>query len=218
VKHLFDLEVLFSFLCSQSMDLSDYQKDQFMAYRDLLKVWSLKQNLVSTNDVSHLVERHFLPSALLARYLPESINGNLIDIGSGAGFPGVIVKIMRPEISLTLLDSSNKKVLFLEEVSEQLALKCPIICQRSEEYKPQASHKYQIVISRAVASLDLLWKWSGHLIKSGGCLYAIKGGDYQREIDGLSLNNLAVEVIVPDEDWLGISNYLNHKYIVKLEI
>jgi len=217
VEHLFDLKVLFSFLRSQSINLSDYQKDQFRVYRDLLKVWSLKQNLVSKNDISHLVERHFLPSALFAHYLPASINGKIIDVGSGAGLPGVIVKIIRPEISITLLDSSHKKVLFLEEVCEQLALECPIICQRSEEYRPHASEKFYIVISRAVASLDLLWRWSGHLIESGGYLYALKGGDYQCEIDDLSQDSLTVEVIVPNGEWLRISNYLNHKYIIKLE-
>jgi len=218
VKHLFNLKVFFSFLHSQSIVLSDYQQSQFKVYWDLLKVWSRKQNLVSKNDISYLVERHFLPSALLAYSLPDLIIGKLIDIGSGAGFPGIVVKIMRPELSLTLLDSSHKKILFLEEACEQLSLQCPIICQRSEEYRPLVSEKYQMVISRAVASLDLLWKWTGHLIKPGGCLYAIKGGDYQREIDDLSIEGLTVEIVVPDSEWLRISNHLNHKYIVKLEI
>ena len=217
MKHPFSLENLFSFLNSQSIVLSDHQQNQFQVYRELLKLWSGKQNLVSKMDVLHLVERHFLPSAHLSLSLPIQINGKLIDVGTGAGFPGIVLKILRPELSLTLLDSSHKKVLFLEEVCEQLALDCPIICQRAEEYKPQASEKYLIVISRAVAKLDLLRRLSWHLIKPGGHIYALKGGDYQHEIDELDKNNLKVEVIVPDREWLRISNYLNHKYIIILE-
>ncbi len=217
MKHPFNLEKLFSFLDSQSIVLSDQQQDQFRKYLVLLKTWSRKQNLVSKKDIFHLVERHFLPSTFLSFYLPDIIDGKLIDIGTGAGFPGIVLKILRPDILLTLLDSSHNKVLFLEEVCEQLALDCPIICQRCEEYNPQTSDGYHLVVSRAVAGLDLLWKWSRHLIEDGGCLYAIKGGDYQQEVDELSVNNFKVKVITPDEEWLKASNYLNHKYILKLE-
>jgi 16S rRNA (guanine527-N7)-methyltransferase len=217
VKHPFSLEKLFSFLDSQSIVLSDQQLDQFRKYLVLLKTWSRKQNLVSKKDIFHLVERHFLPSTFLSFCLPDIIDGKLIDIGTGAGFPGIVLKILRPDISLTLLDSSHNKVLFLEEVCEQLALDCPIICQRCEEYNPQTSEGYHLAVSRAVARLDLLWKWSRHLIEDGGCLYAIKGGDYQQEIDELSVNNFKVKVITPDGEWLKASNYLNYKNILKLE-
>ena len=217
MKHPLNQDKLFSFLNTQSIVLSDHQRNQFKIYENLLKVWSNKNNLVSKKDVFQLVERHFLPSALLSFCLPKSVNGKIIDIGTGAGFPGLVLKILRPEISLTLLDSSHKKVLFLEEVCEQLALDCQIIGQRCEEYKPQPSEKYLIAISRAVADLDRLWIWSRPLIKTGGSLYAIKGGDFQREIDKLSIENFKVNIITPEEDWLKISDYLNYKYIVKLE-
>ena len=217
MKHPFSLEKYFSFLNTQSIILSDHQKDQFKAYQKLLKAWSGKQNLVSRADVFHLVERHFLPSALLSFSLPDIIKGKLIDIGTGAGFPGVILKILRPELSLTLLDSSRKKVLFLEEVREQLKLEFPILCQRAEEYRPKDEEKYYIVISRAVGSLDLLWRLSLHLIKFGGSLYALKGGDFQSEIDEIRSRLLKIDIISPDEAWLKVSNYLDHKYIIKLE-
>ena len=217
MKHPFSLEHLFSFLESQSIVLSDHQKDQFGVYQDLLKTWSGKQNLVSRSDVFHLAERHFLPSALLSFSLPESVNGKLIDIGTGAGFPGIVLKILKPELSLSLLDSSHKKVLFLEEVCDQLDLDCPVMCRRVEEYIPAEADKYLIAISRAVARLDLLWKLSGHLLSSGGCLFAFKGGDYQHEIDDLDQKNLKIKVIVPAREWLEVSNYLMHKYIIKLE-
>ena len=218
MKHQFDLENLFSFLNSQSIVLSNRQKQQFETYQKLLKIWSRKQNLVSSNDLSHLVERHFLSSALFLNYLPGTISGKIIDIGTGAGFPGVILKILQPRMSLTLLDSSHKKVLFLEEVCEQLNLDCPIINKRSEEYMPQSSEKYQFVISRAVARLKQMWELSGHLIDTGGNLYTIKGGNIHREIEELNNGNLTVNVIIPDTDWLNVSNYLKDKYIVILEL
>ena len=216
MKHPFNLKKFYSFLSTQAIVLSGHQQDQFRMYQELLKTWSVKQNLVSRTDVFHLVERHFLPSAHLSFSLPAIINGKLIDIGTGAGFPGVVLKILRPELSLTLIDSSRKKILFLEEVCEQLKLDCPIICQRVEEYEPPESEKYIIVISRAVANLDLLWRLSEHLIKFGGSLYALKGGDSLREIDDLQDHRLKVEIISPAEEWLKVSNYLVHKYIIKL--
>lgn len=218
MKHPFNLENLFSFLSSQSIVLSNHQKQQFETYQKLLKIWSHKQNLVSSNDLSHLIERHFLSSALFLHYLPGTISGRIIDIGTGAGFPGVILKILRPRLSMTLLDSSHKKVLFLEEVCEQLDLDCPIIHKRSEGYIPQSFEKYQIVISRAVAKLELMWQLSSHLIDSEGYLYTIKGGNIHREIEELGNENLTVNVIIPDLEWLSVSNYLKDKYIVILEL
>jgi len=215
VKHPFSLKKLFLFLNSQSIVLSDQQQDQFKTYEELLGIWSKKHNLVSKKDISHLIEHHFLPSALFSFYLPEAINGKIIDIGSGAGFPGVILKILRPKISITLLDSSHKKVLFLEEVCEQLGLDCRVVCQRSEEYNLKSSDKYLIIVSRAVAKLKILWKMSGHLIKPGGFLYALKGGNYQQEIEELNQRN--VKVNTPGAEWLKTSTYLNNKYMIIVE-
>ncbi len=73
------------------------------------------------------------------------------------------------------------------------------------------------MVSRAVAHLDLLWKWSAHLIESGGCLYAIKGGDHQHELADLSVQDIQIEIMTPDKEWINASNYLNHKYIIKME-
>jgi 16S rRNA (guanine527-N7)-methyltransferase len=217
VKHPFDLDRFFSFLGSQSIDLSETQKDQLSAYLNLIKKRSVRQNLVSSNDIPHLVERHFLPSAFLFCCLPGDRTGKVIDIGSGAGFPGIILKILSPEISLTLLDSSYKKVLFLEEVCEQLDLDCTIINQRCEDYKPDDSACYKIIVSRAVARLNLLWKWSSGLITSDSQFFVLKGGDLKEEIDELSEYHLQSTIIAPGADWLAISDFLNHKYIVKME-
>jgi 16S rRNA (guanine527-N7)-methyltransferase len=217
VKHPFSLQRFFLFLSSQSIDISDKQKDQFNKFHQLIKTRAKIQNLVSKNDLWYLVERHFLTSALLVTCLPGKIKGKMIDIGTGAGFPGIILKILKPEISLSLLDSSRKKVLFLEEACEQLGLNCPIINQRCEEYFPPTSERYTVVISRAVARLNILWKWCEHLMVSHGNLYAFKGGEYKKELAELHPYTLKSEIIVPDKKWLEISEYLKQKFIIKLE-
>ena len=217
MKHPFNLERFFSFLESQSFTLLDVQKNQFRIFHQLIQAESLKQNLVSKNDVGHLVERHFLPSAFLAKCIFPHENEKIIDIGTGAGFPGIVLKILLPEISVTLLDSSHKKVLFLKEVCDQLNLDSQIINFRCEDYEPDPPEYYDIVVSRAVARLKLLWTWCEHLIPISGRLYAFKGGDYRQEIDELNEYGLRSEVISPDKDWLQTSDYLKYKYIVKLE-
>lgn len=217
MKHLFDLNDFFSFLSTQSLILSARQEEQFKKYQALLISWSRKQNLVSANDLNHLVERHFLSSAYGSVCLPEQFSGKIIDIGSGAGFPGIVLKILRPEMSLTLLDSSRKKVLFLEEVCDLLSLDCQVICQRCEAYELKQSDSFEIIVSRAVARLKVLWGWAGHLLQKGGQLYAFKGGDYREELDDLAGLNLRAEVLVPGPDWLNITDYLHEKYIIKLE-
>jgi 16S rRNA (guanine527-N7)-methyltransferase len=118
---------------------------------------------------------------------------------------------------MTLLDSSHKKVLFLEEVCDHLSLDCPVVNQRCEEFRPLASDRYDIVVSRAVARLKRLWGLSSHLLLPGGLLYTVKGENYQEEIDELSAVNLKSDIIAPDENWHRASDYLNQKYIVKLE-
>lgn len=217
MKHQFNLERFFSFLESQSFRLLDVQKEQFRTFHKLIRMRSLKQNLVSKKDVGYLVERHFLPSAFLAKCLLHLNSERIIDIGTGAGFPGVVLKILLPERSVTLLDSSHKKVLFLEEACDQLNLDSQIINFRCENYKQDIPEYYDIVVSRAVARLKLLWNWCEHLIPTTGRLYAFKGGNYRQEIDELEGYHLSSEVISPDKDWLQISEYLKHKYIVILE-
>jgi len=217
VKHPFNLEKFFLFLSSQSIILSVKQQSQFDSYYHLIKRRAKIQNLVSKNDIWHLVERHFLTSAFLVTCLPYTLTGKVIDIGTGAGFPGIVLKIIRPEISLSLLDSSRKKVLFLEEVCEQLNLNCPIINHRCEEFFPPASERYTIVISRAVAGLKMLWEWCEHMIVPHGHLYAFKGGEYKRELAELNPFNLKSQVIIPNKEWVEASEYLKQKFIIKLE-
>lgn len=217
MKHRFDLEKLFSFFSLRQQPFSNSQKEKIKHFLLLLNDWSHRQNLISKGDMIHIVERHFFPSLFLYCSLPVKIDGSIIDIGSGAGFPGVLIKIMRPEQPITLLDSSRKKILFLEEVCDQLSLDCDIICERCEVYIHRAMGHYQLAVARAVASLDELWNWSKPLLTDKGALYALKGGNCDQEIAKVGGQNVPVRIHNPDKFWLKQSTYMQQKYIVILE-
>lgn len=217
MKHPVRFEEFFDFLIVNQISVSDKQKEDFRDYRGLIKNWSKRQNLVSKSDVPHLIERHFLPSAFVASILPDTIDGKAIDVGTGAGFPGIILKIIRPELSLVLLDSSRKKVIFLQEVCERLKYDCQIICQRSEIYQVDASGKYRVIVSRAVSSLGKLWQWTSGMLEKGGSLYALKGGNCKAEIAEVKDKNVNVRVVSPGKNWIDFSPFLVDKCVVILE-
>ena len=217
MKHQKDLNDLFNYLQSVNTPLQPRQQDQMSRYLTLLQKWSAKQNLVSGNDKFHFVERHFLPSLFLNAHLPQAPQGAMMDLGSGAGFPGVLVAIMQPDLTVTLLDSSRKKTLFLQEVSEALSLNARVICQRCEVYADAVSDKYQFIVSRAVARIDVLAGWTKGLLDKRGRLYALKGGNEKQEFDGDMPDPSAYKIIRPGKDWLDFSDYMENKYLLVME-
>jgi 16S rRNA (guanine527-N7)-methyltransferase len=217
VKHPLNLNELYDFLESRNFSVTIKQREHFHKYLDLLKIWTKKQNLVSQNDIPHIVERHYLPSLYLYSCLPEKIGGDAIDIGSGGGFPGIILKIMRPDLSMTLLDSSHKKVIFLQEVCDQLNLNCPIIGQRCEYYQYHTAGKFELFVSRGVASLDNLWRWTTEMMAENSKMFVLKGGNYQREVESVKFENVTVGACTPSHNWLNFSNYMKNKWVVILE-
>jgi 16S rRNA (guanine527-N7)-methyltransferase len=217
VKHRKDLEGLYRFLSSVEIVADEKQREQFWLYLELLEKWSSKQNLVSKNDVPHLVERHFVPSLYLSTCLPKKIKGPIMDLGSGAGFPGVLIKIIRPDIQITLLDSSRKKTLFLQEVCEQLGLDVDIVCGRCEDYWGEWQEKYQIVIARAVARLKVLLGLATPLLVNGGRLFTIKGLDFEEEVKEIEDYRRQIEIYKPNAFWLDYVNYLQDKYVIDVE-
>jgi len=217
VKHRKDLEGLYRFLSSVEIVADEKQREQFWLYLELLEKWSSKQNLVSKNDVPHLVERHFVPSLYLGTCLPKKIIGPIMDLGSGAGFPGVLIKIIRPDIQITLLDSSRKKTLFLQEVCEQLGLDVDVVCGRCEDYWGEWREKYQIVIARAVARLKVLLDLAAPLLVNGGRLFTIKGLDFEEEVKEIEDCHRQIEIYKPNVLWLDYVNYLKDKYVIDVE-
>ncbi len=179
------VEILKSGLQKLGLSYTSLQMDQFRAYLELLLNWNRRINLFSAQDAPRLAQRHLLESVAWTRHLSPAFGSTVMDLGSGAGFPGVPLKILRPDLELTLLESKRKKAIFLKEVRDALKLSgIEIVCARAEELRelPQWQEKFDWIIARAVASLDKLLKWSWPLLKPGGQLLSFKGSRLVTEL------------------------------------
>ena len=141
------------------ISLSEKQISQFMTYYDLLIEWNSFMNLTAITEFDEVIDKHFIDSLAICEYVDFKNGDSLIDIGTGAGFPGIPLKIVFPELRITLLDSLNKRIKFLDTVIESLGLEnVETIHGRAEDFAKQQSYreKYDFVISRAVANLATL--------------------------------------------------------------
>jgi 16S rRNA (guanine527-N7)-methyltransferase len=165
------------------LELTTAQWQQFNYYIRLLLEWNQRINLISPNDEERIAERHVLESLAVLSTWPFPKAASVLDLGSGGGFPGVPLKIMRPDLAMTLLESRQKKTLFLNTVVRELKLEhCRVVNARVEELAKTSGEKFSIVIARAVADLITLWKWSKPLLADGGMLLAMKGGELDDEL------------------------------------
>ncbi|PKM51096.1 MAG: 16S rRNA (guanine(527)-N(7))-methyltransferase RsmG [Firmicutes bacterium HGW-Firmicutes-7] len=165
---------------------SDEIIEQFKTYYKLLLDWNEKINLTSITDEKEVIVKHFLDSLLLVKSINLNNIQRLLDIGTGAGFPGIPLKIIYPHIDLVLLDSVNKKVVFLEEVCQKLKLtnvKC--LHGRAEDYAKDLDHResYDLVVSRAVSKLSTLSEYCIPYVKEYGHFIAYKASDYEFELE-----------------------------------
>ncbi len=184
--------------------LSSSQLELFDAYIELLLKWNGKVRLISTSDESRIVKRHIVESLVVAslKHIPRY--SSVLDLGAGAGLPGIPLKIADPTMRLTLLDSRRMKSLFLEEVVRTLKLdETQVVHDRAEKIAEKFSGKFDRVVARAVSSLYNLWQWSSPVLKIGGTLLAQKGGDLSNETEELlaAYPNLKIEKLEYDPAW-----------------
>jgi 16S rRNA (guanine527-N7)-methyltransferase len=171
--------------------MTDTQIALFEAYRETLLLWSSKMNLVSLQSELDLPVRHFIDSLTLLPYLPAG-PGTLLDIGSGAGFPAIPVKIFRPDLHVTLLEASRKKCSFLKELIRRLGLReiAVLNCRLEELLQKDPLPSFDVIVSRATLKLPELLRGGLPLLKQGGVLAAMKGPGLEAEAAALySLNN-----------------------------
>lgn len=153
-------------------DLTAKQKEQFNALGPLYREWNEKINVISRKDIDQLYEHHVLHSLALARYNPFEAGTEILDVGTGGGFPGIPLAIMFPEIRWTLLDSTAKKIHVVSEVAETIGLdNVRTIHSRVEDHEGD----YAMVVSRAVSTLSQIVAWSRHLVPSQRWI-VFKGG------------------------------------------
>jgi len=177
-------------ICGRNgLSLSSSQLDQLSQYGELLRETNQKVNLISRKDEENIFEKHILHSLTLAMPAVVGFEFNqgekIFDIGSGGGLPGIPVKIVRNDLTITLCDSIAKKMIAVQEMIGGLPLTgITTIIGRAEESakKPQHKGRYDKIISRAVAPLDELVGWTRDLLKPNGMLISLKGGDLSEEI------------------------------------
>lgn len=165
------------------VDLSEEQQSQFYQYMQLLLEWNEKMNLTAITEPEEVLTKHFIDSISIVPYIKEA--ESILDIGTGAGFPGVPLKIVLAQNSFTLLDSLNKRIHFLQEVTEQLKLeKIETIHGRAEEFcKAEKREGYDVVVSRAVAKLNVLLEYMLPFVKINGKCICMKSLDIEDELE-----------------------------------
>ncbi len=155
---------------------------KFARYSEMLKEYNEKVNLTAITDDDGIAVKHFLDSLLPLKYI--DISGSTADIGTGAGFPGIPIKLTRPDIKLTLIDSLNKRVTFLKAVSDELGLNAGCVHGRAEELaRKEFREKFDFTLSRAVANMTALSEYCLPFVKVGGKFIALKSKDAEAEID-----------------------------------
>jgi len=164
--------------------LSNEQVILFKKYYDLLIEWNEKFNLTTITSQKDVIVKHFLDSVTALSFIPQG--SSVLDLGCGAGFPGIPLKIMRPDIKLTLVDSVNKKIMFLDEVITSLSLGNVVAMHaRAEDLaiKDAFREKYDVVVSRAVANMSTLSEYCIPFVQIDGVFIAYKSKDWQLELE-----------------------------------
>lgn len=166
--------------------ITDKQAEQFRIYGEMLIDWNTRINLTAITDPVEVVQKHFADSILPMELIPNG--SKVIDVGTGAGFPGVPLAIMREDISLTLLDSLNKRITFLSELCRALNLSARCIHARAEDggRNPELRGKFDIATSRAVAGVSPLLEYTVPFLKVGGSSLMYKGPQAAEELSSAS--------------------------------
>jgi len=161
----------------QIIDYFQGSSDQIQAYADLLAGPGIERGLIGPKEGDRIWQRHIANCIPITTLIPNGVR--VADIGSGAGLPGIVIALARPDLKLTLIEPLSRRVYFLNEVIKELGLSIEVIRARSEVVKKQ----FEIVTARAVAPLERLISISWHMIPRGGSLLAIKGESAQEELD-----------------------------------
>lgn len=167
------------------ISISEVQLEKFEAYARILVEWNEKINLTAITEPKEIAVKHFIDSLTVLKAFNIKSNASMIDVGTGAGFPSVPLKIVRDDINLTLLDSLNKRINFLNQLCSELDIKAETIHSRAEDAgrNPSYRESFDIAVSRAVANLPSLCEYCIPFVKKGGAFIAMKGKDGLSELE-----------------------------------
>ena len=169
------------------IELDDNKIDCFLRYMELLKGWNQKIDLTAITEDEEIIKKHFIDSVSILQSGVIKEGMTIIDVGTGAGFPGIPLKIVMPSLKIMLLDSLNKRIIYLNDVIDQLKLKdIETVHARAEELSHKKEHrgKYDIAVARAVANLNKLSEYCIPYVKTDGYFISMKGPSVNDEIEG----------------------------------
>lgn len=209
-------DIMDSVCKDMGLNFNQEKYNKFIKYKDILKLWNEKMNLTAIIDDEDIIKKHFIDSIKIFKFFPLKDAYSIIDVGSGAGFPGIPIKIIKPEVKLILLDSLNKRINFLNQVILNIKLNdVTCIHGRAEDFarKIEYREKSDVVVSRAVANLTVLSEFCIPYIKVGGYFIAMKGPSVEDEIteskNAINILGGKIEDIIKVED-----DEFNHNLVV----
>jgi 16S rRNA (guanine527-N7)-methyltransferase len=189
------------------VQINEEQVEKFYNYMNLLLEWNEKINLTAITEPKEIILKHFIDSITIQKYINK--NDKIVDVGTGAGFPGIPLNIIKDSAKYTLVDSLNKRIKFLDEVINEIELKnMNTVHARIEDFAKENRENYDIATSRAVAALNILLEYLLPLVKIGGTCICMKGSNVKEEIAN-SKNALEIlggkiekveEIILPESD------------------
>lgn len=168
-------------LVSYQKQINDH-KEQFETYFEELISYNEKVNLTAIVEKNEVFTKHFLDSILGMDAIP--FQANMVDVGTGAGFPSLPLKIVRPDINITMVDSLNKRINFLNYLCSKLNIQATNVHARAEDFAKNNREKFDVALARAVAKLNTLLEYLLPLVKVGGYVIAYKGSNYEEELAG----------------------------------
>lgn len=181
-----DKQLLLEGAKSLGIELSERQLEQFIRYRELLQEWNEKMNLTAITEDREVITKHFLDCMTVNNALDMYAQKTVIDIGTGAGFPGLVIKIAFPHLKVTLVDALKKRLTFLQEVISELGLEgVECVHSRAEDLGKNKTYRerFDICASRAVANLAVLSEYTLPFVKINGYLIALKGQKLDEELE-----------------------------------
>lgn len=189
-------DILVSGITALNLTVTDEQLEQLLAFIKLIEKWNKAYNLTAIRNREEMVKLHILDSLAI---LPHLEGKRIIDIGTGAGLPGIPLAICLPGINFTLLDSNAKKTRFVQQVVLELKLKnVDILHSRVENHQP--AQGYDAVLVRAFASLSEIIKLTSHLLATDGVLLAMKGQNLEQELAEITVKSSVIKVSIPGTD------------------
>lgn len=190
-------EYLQSCFAEQQITLDDMQTTKLLQYLDHLFTENHRQNLTRIVDFEDAVHRHLLDSAILLQYLPNQAH-SILDLGTGAGIPGIPLSILRPDIHFTLLDSELSKISFCQSMIETLSLNAQAIASRAEDLAHGTMrNSFDCAVSRAMANGSMLTELAVPFLRIGGTLLAMKGSNYNPENERFAQASAAMSCACP---------------------